>query len=256
MRAALLTLCFSISWPAVGIAQLEGPLVTDRPDFTESPLAVDPGRVQVEAGYTFTRERELRLHSLGELLVRIGAANRLEFRLGLNSFGISEGTEGETTGFEDLALGAKIELAEGSSSFDFLRPTIGLLVGAAIPTGSGPFGERGLRPQATLAVGWPVSEALSLGANLGAASASLDDKRFAILSGSVALGIGLSDWLGAYAEAFGFASSESRFWDSAFLNGGLTFLTSPDLQLDVRVGVSLSDPSPSYFAGLGFGWRI
>jgi hypothetical protein len=240
-------------------ATLDGsqdPLITDRPDFTESPQAVDPGRVQIEAGYTFNREGELRLHSLGEVLVRIGAVNRFEVRLGLNSFGISEESGGESTGFEDVALGAKIALADGSSEFDLVRPAIGVLVGAAIPTGSGPFGERGIRPQATLSVGWPVSEALSVGANLGAASASIDDNRFAILSGSVALGIGLTDWLGAYAEAFGFANTENEFWDSGFLNGGFTFLVNPDLQLDLRLGVSLSDPAPSYFAGLGFGWRI
>ena len=33
-----------------------GPLVTDRPDFTESAVGVPIGRVQIEAGYTWTRK--------------------------------------------------------------------------------------------------------------------------------------------------------------------------------------------------------
>lgn len=227
-------------------AQAEGPLVTDRPDFTESPLSVDPGRVQVEAGYAFSRDREVAFHSLGEVLVRVGALKRLELRLGINSFGISDAAEAAESGFEDVVLGAKLELAQG----------LALLFGAAFPTGSGPFGERGVRPQATLAMGWSLTTALSLGANLGGALARVGDERYALLSGSLAVGLGLSERIGLYAEIFGFTAPSESAANASFLNGGITVLITEDLQLDGRAGVSIDDPGPNYFLGAGFGWRI
>jgi hypothetical protein len=48
------------------------PLVTDRPDFTESAATVTRGRTQVEMGYTFTSAGDFDEHAMGELLVRIG----------------------------------------------------------------------------------------------------------------------------------------------------------------------------------------
>ena len=40
------------------IDPMKEPLITDRPDFTESTEAVPAGHVQLEAGYTFTFDRE------------------------------------------------------------------------------------------------------------------------------------------------------------------------------------------------------
>jgi hypothetical protein len=245
MRLFSLAIAFLGLAPVAVDAQVRSPLVTDRPDFTESPLSVDPGRVQLEAGYTFSRASEVTLHSFGEVLVRVGTLSRLELRLGLNSFGLSD-AEATESGFEDVVLGAKVELAEG----------LALLFGAAFPTGSGAFGERGVRPQATLAMGWSLSPALSLGANLGGASARVGDERYGLLSGSLAVGLGLTERAGLYAEVFGFAAPSASEANIAFLNGGVTVLITDDLQLDARVGVSLDDPGPNYFFGAGFGWRI
>ncbi len=64
-------------------------IVTDRPDFTEASSTVGKGRIQLEAGYTFIRDRSggvtTTSHSYPEALFRIGAlADWLEFRLGQN----------------------------------------------------------------------------------------------------------------------------------------------------------------------------
>ena len=73
-----------ITLPPAAFAQTSD-LVTDRPDFTESAVSVAPGRVQLEGGYTFSRIEAERTHTVGELLARFGAVDRLEFRLGINS---------------------------------------------------------------------------------------------------------------------------------------------------------------------------
>src|SRR5215207_9327340 len=67
-------------------SKLDEPLVTDRPDFTESPATVGQGVVQLETGYTFTTDSAGGLrttnHSFPESLWRIGMlADWLEFRI-------------------------------------------------------------------------------------------------------------------------------------------------------------------------------
>ncbi len=83
---ALLSFTLLLAATSRSIAQLEGdhgpidpmkePLITDRPDFTESTEAVPAGHLQLEAGYTFTFDREgtdrTRHHTAPELLFRIG----------------------------------------------------------------------------------------------------------------------------------------------------------------------------------------
>ena len=62
------------------------PLVTDRPDFTESTDAVPYGLFQLEVGYTFTHDRESgvrnQTHTSPELLLRAGLAQDFELRIG------------------------------------------------------------------------------------------------------------------------------------------------------------------------------
>ena len=59
-----------------GGPDLSEPLVTDRPDFTESTVTVGRGVMQLECGYTFTADDEAGVrtnnHSFPETLLRVG----------------------------------------------------------------------------------------------------------------------------------------------------------------------------------------
>ena len=48
-----------------GTATAQEPMVTDRPDFTESTSTVMPGVYQLEAGYTFARFGRTDTHQIG-----------------------------------------------------------------------------------------------------------------------------------------------------------------------------------------------
>src|SRR3972149_2072098 len=66
-----------------GGPDLSEPLVTDRPDFTESTVTVGLGGVQLEMGYTYTRDEasggNTTEHPFPETLLRVGMlANWLE----------------------------------------------------------------------------------------------------------------------------------------------------------------------------------
>jgi hypothetical protein len=237
-----------VAFPDGKATGAQEPLVGDRPDFTESSLTIEPGRVQVETGYTFARLQDAKSHTLGEILVRIGLAEPLELRLGLNSFAVTSLPEQEDlTGFEDTFLGAKLHLcaAEG------VRPDAGLLAGASLPTGAEDYGVEVLQPEAVLALAWDLSAAVSLGSNIGFAYLEQESERFNQLAASVAVGWGFAGPWGVFLEWFGFVPESRDGPDAHFLDTGVTFLAADDLQFDFRLGLGLNGRDPEYFTGVG-----
>lgn len=249
----------------------EEALITDRPDFTESPVSVAPGRVQLEGGYTFSRVEDERAHSVGELLVRIGAVDRLEFRVGINSIVFaSEPADSNATaepgilrsvrGLEDVSLGLKLEVLRPPPATRAV-PQVAILAGTTLPTGRSGVGSDGLQPGALLAAGWGLTDRLSAGMNVGYAYAAGEDAageetRLDELSASVAFGVGLTERLGAFAEWFGIYPLPADLEAENNLDTGVTYLLSPNFQLDARIGVGLGGPRPNFFVGAGAAWRI
>lgn len=230
-------------------------LVTDRPDFTESALTVYPWHVQVEMGYTATRADGNTEHSVGEVLIRVGLADRLEARIGLNSFAwvATEGDDPE--GLEDVSLGAKINFVRAKPGTAV--PDLGLIVSASLPTGASDLGQGvGVQPVAVLAAGLDLTGWLSAGANV--AWGYLDDAagRYSQFAGTFALGFSITERFGAYAEYFGLFPEFDDGPGSHFVNGGVTLLVSRDVQFDVRAGFSLDDAEVDSFAGAGLAFRI
>lgn len=231
------------------------PLVGDRPDFTESASAVT--RLQVESGYTFTGNGSVDAHEVGEVLLRIPVVEGLELRAGLSSYAWEEASppaapsDPERSGFTDAALGVKLELAEPPAGEG--GPAFALLAGTSLPTGD--VSDAGAQPGVKLAAAVDLSDRLSLGSNVGVEAREEDDIRFGELSGSLALGVGLAEAVGAYVEGYGFVPTGDGPDASAVLNGGLTWLVSPDLQLDARIGTGMSGPQPDVIAGAGVVWR-
>lgn len=220
------------------------PLVTDRPDFTESATSVVPGRVQLEGGWMFEDAGAVESHTLGEILFRIGILPRTELRVGLNSFVTVDGPAGDPSGLEDVSIGTKIELVDGLGA----RPGTAILLGTTVPTGDGDVADEEWQPEAILALAWDLSGRVGLGANVGWTYAGTDDDRFHEGKGSLALGIALDDRVGVFAEGFGFVSEED---DPAFADAGVTLLFGDDFQLDGRVGAGLNDEASDWFVGLG-----
>jgi len=252
---AVLILVGASGW-SVGTGRAEEPLVADRPDFTESPETVAPGRFQLEAGYTFTRSGDDKQHALGEVLLRIGLWQQIELRLGGNSYDWLDSPDGDADGFEDISLGVKIKLVDGSEHFDLTRPSIGVVVNTTLPTGADDIGEDEPQPEFVLALAWDLSERFSLGSSLIYAYASEDGDRFHQFSGSLALEYQLTERWGTYIEYYGIVPETDNGPNTSFFNGGFTYLVTNNLQLDARVGVGVFNaPSPDYFTGVGVSWR-
>ncbi len=230
-------------------------LVTDRPDFTESAVSVAPQHVQFEGGYTFGRTGDVETQTIGEFLIRLGLIERVEARIGVNSYAVTEMGELDSDGFQDASLGFKVRICELTSNTP-LRPAVALLVASTVPTGATAFTSDEMSPEAKLCLGWNLTESVGLGANLNAASVPSGDDRFAQFSASLSLATSLSDKFGAYAEWYGFVQEDQYGPNTNFLNSGVTVLLNNDTQLDGRVGFGMNAASPEYFVGVGVSRRM
>lgn len=248
--AALLGL--AIAMPAA--AQMDDPLVSDRPDFTESTGTIAPGHVQIEGGITRQEIGEEDALSVGEVLVRIGAGERLEARLGVGSWTRVDVPGAELDGYEDPSVGLKVRLTPPVDDRPPGFPAASLLLSTTVPVGSDELTTDEWEPEARVALDWILTDLLSLGANVGIAWPS-DGDRFDQLLASVTLGIAATDRLGVFVETYGFSEEEPEGDATQYVDTGVTFALTDDLQLDARIGFGLNDPSPERFVGVGIAAR-
>ena len=246
-------------------------LVTDRPDFTESAVVVPRRSVQVEGGVTVERTGGVVARHAGELLVRLGVARAAELRVGLNSYTSTLRTPGggpHPHGLEDASVSVKLVLVSEARARG-LVPTLGVLGGTTLATGTGDVRETALTPEAKLLAQWDLPAGWGLSGNLNASSARCDDpactstrpdgtvrvrRRRGEVVASLSADHPLGARLGGYAEVFGGRPAVGAGWQYA--NAGLTFAAAPLVQLDARVGRGLGGTRRDYFVGAGVSERF
>lgn len=246
-----------------GGPNLNEPLVTDRPDFTEASVTVGKGVAQIEFGYTLTFDRSsdetIHSHSYGEPLLRYGIiANWLECRFALFPSKVTYQSGGKAItdfGTEDLYTGFKIALTPQETIF----PEMALIPQMNLPTGSHSFTSNRFEPGLNWIYAWEVSDFLSL------AGSTQGNRRFDGMTGAAylemaqswAVGYSLTEKLGAYSEWYALVPSGA---DSArtqhYVDGGFTYLINNNLQFDIRAGIGLSRASDDCFIGTGLSIRF
>lgn len=210
-------------------------LVTDRPDQTESTETVPHGWFQAELGVGDEDLGEM----LGTGLLRIGLADRVELRVGLD-----EGADRN-----DYSLGAKMKLADEQGA----RPAIAVIV-AVNEMGE----DSGVRPTFRFNFANTLTDRLSLAYNAGVAwdETSGTGHLTSRFEWTAALGISATDRTGFFVEAFGDAGLSDRGRSETAIDGGVTYLVRPNVQLDLFAGAGVSDAAPDWFAGAGISFRL
>jgi len=237
-----------------------GPIVTDRPTHSASPVLVPPQTFQFEAGYNFSRNEDgmdsTDAQVLPNLLARYGINHAVEARLVISSLNIKRSADGKTTGFSDLTLGAKIALADESGA----RPQMALLVGVNLPVGHSDFTSEYVIPKILFLGTNSLSNRLGLTYNLGpsfvtekshgGSDTNIDLNYAVALSGSVGGGFSL---FGEFFGAFAFGRSQL---DRHGFQAGTTILLSPLFQIDFRAGIGQSDNENGWLVGAGLAFRV
>ena len=112
---------------------------TDRPDATNSPLAVPRGSFQAEDGVTWTGEDRSDVLDAAETMLRIGVADCTELAIELPTYFYA--THGQaSSGFSDVSLAVKRQLPDFHG---FVTAAIG---GLAFPSGTNGISDRGYDP--------------------------------------------------------------------------------------------------------------
>lgn len=242
----------------------EEPLVADRPDFTEASSTVGKGRAQLEAGYTYTRDRSgvvtTTSHSYPEALLRVGVfAEWFELRIGQNFGNARSGSPNDvfsSGGAEDLYLGVKLGLTEQKGA----RPEMALVIQSQVPTGHPSVTAGRVLPGANLLYGWDVIEdRLTLGGSTQA-SGAIDKSAhgYVEFAQSLTAGFPITKRFAAYTEWFAFfpaGAATPGVGPQHYLDGGFTYRLSPNFQLDLRAGCGLNRSAANLFAGSGFAVR-
>ena len=248
-QALLLSLIVGLG---TGVASAQSPdLVTDRPDATESATVVPRGLIQVETGYLFARDGGVDGYEVPGTLFRIGLGGWTELRIGHAGMVGGAGSQGAG----DSELGAKVNLIERADGW---RPELAIMGGLSLPTGADGFSSDGVDPSFRFSFAHELSPRLSLGYNVGAAweSSGGQPDRDAFIVYSLVLGVGLTDRLGTFLELFGNRQTTGTTATSVSVDGGLTFLLTPIVQLDVYVGGGLRGPSDDVLVGTGVSFRL
>ena len=242
-----------------GGPNLDEPLATDRPDFTEASSTVGRGVLQLEFGYTYIFDDDgagdTKSHSYPELLMRWGIfRDWLELRVAGN-YAEEEFAGITDSGSEDLYLGVKL----GLTSQQGILPEMALIPQMTVPTGNDAFTNDEVLPGLNWIYGWEISDCWGT-AGSTQFNRSIDeasDRAYTEWAQSWAVAYSLTDRWGAYAEWFGlFPNSAETARVQHYFNGGFTYLLSNDVQWDIRGGTGLNAAADDYFVGTGFSLRF
>jgi hypothetical protein len=237
-------------------AAAEDPLITDRPDFTESAFVVGAGTIQLEGGATWAEAGDESVTTLPELLVRWGITRTVELRILTPTYAWIDDLGESSSGFLSTALGTKIALNDGGGDGFWGKTGAALIVATTVPTGSSSVASSAWQPTATLSLAWDLSSSVGLGTNLGWARPEDEDRRFNSFYASVATGVGVARDTSVFFELIWFDRERDRGPDTTTFQTGLTCLVNPDFQLDLRAARRLSSEGPDLLVGIGASARF
>jgi Putative MetA-pathway of phenol degradation len=242
--ALLLTACAT---GRPGASAPLGPIVTDRPDFTESAEVVAPRHAQLEGGYTVNGEGPDHEHALGELLLRVGVAPRAELRL-TSGFVVATAAGDVARGLQDASVGAKLGFLAAPRG---ALPALSIIAATTVPSGHRAFRDDRATPEAKLLLAWALPRETAFAMNLNASRPTDERGRFGAYAWSATAGHAVGERTGAYAELFAVADARGAR-ETRWANAGLTWLVHDALQLDVRAGTRLGGVAwHSFFMGVG-----
>lgn len=253
MKAVVIfTVTAIITIGAHAAAAQDAPLVTDRPDFTESSEVVGLKVFQFESGFSYERAEHVGAVTVPSSLARIGLTGRSELRIGTDGY-FSEGRGGaRVNGIADIELGVKLRLFNQ----DKAGVDIAVIPIVSLPTGADAVSSGGVDPTVKFTWARELPSGFGLSGNYNVASLSDGDERFAQQALSISLGHDLSFLgLGGYLETFGFTPMERGSGSGWTVDGGVSRQIGGDLQFDIEGGRGLTADAPDWFIGFGFAIR-
>ncbi len=235
-------------------------LSTDRPGFWCGPYVVGTGILQIESGIAIDWSRRGNHRSKGlstPLVLRYGVSDRLEMRLKTSGLVVTRESSADvprttTEGVAAPTVEAKWQLTESTG------PTLALLLSTALPIGSPALRPGQLQPAALLSADLPVSGSASISLNAGVVSAFDDglEGRFAQGFFAGVLGFALADDWGGFIEVAATTPDAINGDSAVFVDSGVSWVVSPDLQLDLSAIRGVTAAATDWTAMVGVSLRF
>jgi Putative MetA-pathway of phenol degradation len=227
-------------------------IVTDRPGMGDGTAIVPTGVLQLESGYRFTRVGSDKEHTLGEVLLRVAPAEKLEFRIGVDSYLFTRSPGSDDSGFGDGSLALKYKLFENDNGPGEVN--LSTILGTSLPTGSKLYRENSIQPWTQLILDWNVYQNLALTYNLYYSRAGSGSERYNKFAGGVAVSFPLASRTGCFLEYYAVAVESGYGQNTSYFDGGITYLINDNCQVDIHSGLGLDDDHPNYFVGVGLSY--
>ena len=223
-------------------------LSIDRPDVSNLPTTVRPGHVQFEVGLEFGKNDFVQEYSLPNFLLRTGLGKKLELRLGVNHLQLDSNESVSPDALVGNSVSFKYRFLEEKG----IRPAIALQPEVIFgfhegPDAKNPTVDYGL----ILLFNNTLHEKIFINYNAGLFAFREKVKEYLV---SVSLSFLHTHRLGYFLETY--EISDHINLKHLSVDGGITFLVKPRLQLDVYVGKQDLLSSDRLYFGLGVGLRL
>jgi hypothetical protein len=221
-------------------------LTVDRPGIAESPFTVGPGMFQFETGFDYYSRSAGNLYYLPVMLFRTGLSKGAELRITARQI-VDKTDNNSLSGIAPLNIGVKVHIIEESGWI----PETDILTNLVIPTGNTSANSGFLGHEILLLFQHDLTPKTAINYNLGYLWSGFLQRE--ILTASFCFNYLRTSRSGLFIEYYMFSSD----WPGEQgIDGGMTFLLKPKLQLDISAGYSRLDSQDNFFVSTGFSIRL
>ncbi|MEP6796385.1 MAG: transporter [Saprospiraceae bacterium] len=230
---------------------MAGPIQIDRPDQSEGATTLTKGYFQMENGFSIQDIKPGFIYTYPSTLWKVGVSKTFELRVLTEYINITHEGFPDNDGLLPVKVGFKSKLFDQKG----LIPDATVLGFISLPgIASRQFQTTYFAPSMTLAFQNDITDMFFVSYNVGARWNGEDARPNFLYTFEV--GANIFHGLGAYIEAYGDVPQQREVDFQHRLDGGLTYLISNDVVVDVSGGIGLSDNAPERYVAVGLSYRF
>lgn len=221
-------------------------LTVDRPGIAESPFTVAPGMFQFETGFDYYKRSAGSIYYLPVMLFRTGLSKSAELRITAREV-VDKMNNKSLVGIAPLNVGVKVHIIEQSGWI----PETDILTNLVIPISKSELNPDRLGHEILLLFQHDVAPKAAINYNIGYLWDGFRQRE--IFTASLCFNYLRTARSGLFLEYYTF----SYAWPGEQgIDGGITYLLKPKLQLDISAGISRLEKQNNYFISSGFSFRL
>jgi outer membrane putative beta-barrel porin/alpha-amylase len=254
MKRCVIVLCAALMTASVGAQELDQDhaytffhptprelwreMSADRPDFTESPITVNAGVIQLEMSFfDYTRNGRAESFALAPANLKFGLLDDMDVQLVFVPYAHDDDGVRVGDGFGDTQVRLKMNFWGNDGE----RTAFAIMPFVKVPTATGGLGNDHVEGGVIFPFSVEVREGVGLGLMFETDivyhdSAGHYDAEF-IVTGVV--GVDMTDKIGAYIEGIGIASTDSGTDFRSILGLGATYSVSANMVFDIGMNIGL-----------------